>query len=197
MSKSADRIRWAQMSWNDHWTCAIKWKVKAGPFGAFVISPAVWTSEKWSRWLRAQFLGLEASLCRPSQSLGSAISSTAPETALPSNQVGSNGAIHMQHWHIAATTTTINTVENTNSLTHHHNQTKIENFVSDFDRTTSNAEKMAETTKRTTNSSATKSRKSRNDIIRTALGMYLKQKNYSVSNGIALKLPPELCFVWK
>lgn len=40
---------------------------------------------------------------------------------------------------------------------------------------------MAETTKRSTNNSASKSRKSRTDIIRTTLGMYLKQKNYTVS----------------
>lgn len=41
---------------------------------------------------------------------------------------------------------------------------------------------MAETTKRSTNNSASKSRKSRTDIIRTTLGMYLKQKNYTVSD---------------
>lgn len=41
---------------------------------------------------------------------------------------------------------------------------------------------MSETTKRNTNNSASKSRKSKNDIIRSTLGMYLKQKNYSVSN---------------
>lgn len=43
---------------------------------------------------------------------------------------------------------------------------------------------MAETTKRSTNNSASKSRKSRTDIIRTTLGMYLKQKNYTVSGGV-------------
>lgn len=41
---------------------------------------------------------------------------------------------------------------------------------------------MAETSKRTTNNSASKSRKSKNDIIRSTLGTYLKQKNYSVSD---------------
>lgn len=45
-----------------------------------------------------------------------------------------------------------------------------------------NDKKMSETTKRNTNNSASKSRKSKNDIIRSTLGMYLKQKNYSVSN---------------
>lgn len=44
-----------------------------------------------------------------------------------------------------------------------------------------NDRRMAETSKRTTNNSASKSRKSKNDIIRTTLGTYLKQKNYSVS----------------
>lgn len=41
---------------------------------------------------------------------------------------------------------------------------------------------MAETTKRSTTNSASKSRKSRTDIIRATLGMYLKQKNYTVSS---------------
>ncbi|XP_031620240.1 uncharacterized protein LOC116338864 [Contarinia nasturtii] len=40
---------------------------------------------------------------------------------------------------------------------------------------------MAETSKRTTNNSASKSRKSKNDIIRSTLGTYLKQKNYSMN----------------
>lgn len=43
---------------------------------------------------------------------------------------------------------------------------------------------MAETSKRPTNNSASKSRKSKNDIIRTTLGTYLKQKNYSVSVSV-------------
>lgn len=45
-----------------------------------------------------------------------------------------------------------------------------------------NVRKMAEITKRTTTNSSSKSRKSKNDIIRSTLGMYLKQNNYSVSN---------------
>lgn len=40
---------------------------------------------------------------------------------------------------------------------------------------------MAETTKRTTNISASKNRKSRNDIVRAAIEMYLNEKNYTVS----------------
>lgn len=44
-----------------------------------------------------------------------------------------------------------------------------------------NDREMAETSKRTTNNSTSKSRKSKNDIIRSTLGTYLKQKNYSVS----------------
>lgn len=40
---------------------------------------------------------------------------------------------------------------------------------------------MAETSKRTTNNSTSKSRKSKNEIIRSKLGTYLKQNKYSVS----------------
>lgn len=43
-------------------------------------------------------------------------------------------------------------------------------------------EKMADTAKhRNTNNSANNGRKSKNEIIRSTLGMYLKQRNYSVS----------------
>lgn len=40
---------------------------------------------------------------------------------------------------------------------------------------------MAEPTKRTTNNSTSKARKSKNDIIRSKVGTYLKQQSYSVS----------------
>lgn len=40
---------------------------------------------------------------------------------------------------------------------------------------------MAETSKRTSSSSTSKSRKSKSDIIRSKLGTYLKQNKYSVS----------------
>lgn len=44
-----------------------------------------------------------------------------------------------------------------------------------------NVREMAEPTKRTTNNSTSKARKSKNDIIRSKVGTYLKQQSYSVS----------------